>query len=159
MLVTSLNINSSAAQEPTQEPDQSQVIVVSEGEAEAVPSADVVVLQQETPQVQEKDTIVGIIEKLTIPIIAVAGFIMVMLSSKNREKALGVAEVVEDIATAAALSTNELISAIGGNPNIVVSTDPKVLAAALKTGDKHVLIRQGISFDSIVKEYTPPPTA
>lgn len=155
MLVTSLNINSSAAQEPdvTQEPEQPSAVVVSgDNEPQTLPPSDVVILQTE----QEKDTIAGIIEKLTVPIIAVFGFIMVMLSSKNREKALGVAEVVEDIATAAALGTNELISAIGGNPNIIVSTDPKVLAAALKTGDKHVLIRHGVKFDDIVKEYVTP---
>jgi hypothetical protein len=153
LIALSFTFGGAAAQEPTDEPD-SQVVVVTNDQEGVLPPADVVVIQPEVVQPeQERDTIAGIIEKLTVPIIAVGGFIMLMLSSNNRARALGATEVAEDIAWATTLGASELVAAFGGNPNVIVSTDPSTLSEALKAGDKHVLIRQGVPFEKVVSAY------
>lgn len=150
ILDLSISLGSTAAQEPTEEAPP--VIVVEENQEApvTVPDGGVVVVPTEDQNGGWLTTLSMIISG----IVALSAIAANYLNTAQRQKILDIGEVAESATWNVALGTSQIISALGGRPDVVISDDPAVLAKALRDGNTHVIIRSGTDVKAVLDAYS-----
>lgn len=155
LMLVSLNIGIITAQSPTEEPDT--VVVAPEGSEVSQPETGVTVVQVPVEDGNFTD-IAGILAIILSSAVALAALLGQYLNTAQRQKLLSYAEVGEDQAWKIAATTSQIISALGGKKDVLVSSDPAEIAKALHDKDTHVFISRDVDFDLVLREYATPPT-
>lgn len=151
VLILSVSLGNTAAQEPTEE--SPSIVVVDEGETEPItaPPGGVVVVPTES-----KGQNAGWLTTLSMiisGIVALSAIGANYLNTAQRQKLLDIGEVAESATWNVALGTSQIITALGGRPDIAISDDPAVLAKALRDGNVNVFIRSGADVKAIIEAY------
>lgn len=152
IMVVGITAFPALAQEPTEpapDPSDDNVTVI-----QAPEDGGVVVVQSPpaaTVEAEENTT-----QDYITTILAAAGFAaaaMAYLNSRDRNRILQVGERAEGIGWTAMTTFSEALSVLGGQPDVSTSSDPAVIARALRDKNMHVFIRKEVDVKAVFQAY------